>query len=443
MELDWPNYTSSEQNPEIIGVVANQSGEYTLTGKTEFGCEASSMLNVVVNVKPTVEINAPNSLCENDALQLTESGGTNINNWEWSNDKGATFSGQTWDLGAAQVDFSANYILKVTDSNGCIGDAEKMITINKAPNAGEDISLAYCQGESIDLSNQLVGNDPNGIFESSLNATQFDGTFLNTLNITEGNYAIVYKVERDGCPKDEATLSIKIDEQKMAGLDNMEMACQGTTIDLTGLLQQASEGGIFQETSNSGGLNGNDFSTSQLSPSNYIIDYVVGSGNTCGEDRASFTIEVAEQVSAGTDVASDICPSGIIDISMLLENATSGGIYTDLSPSNALAGSMLTADNLALGEYLFDYLVQSNNQCPSDTARISITVKDLLSAGMDNDSVFCIGAPISLSSLLVDADAGGEFSPLGGVLPDFTGTILSTEGLNAARSILNIKLAEQ
>ena len=324
-----------------------------------------------------------------------------------------------------------NIVLKVTDTNGCANTAEKTIAVNAAPKAGADATLAFCQGESIDLTTQLTNNDPNGTFESSLMANQLEGALLNTLNISEGNYAVTYKVEQEGCPSDEAVLSIQIDEQKMAGLDNAEMACQGTEIDLSSLLQQASTGGIFQETSNSGGLNGMIFNTAQVMPGNYALTYTVGNSNTCGEDQASILIEVAEQVKAGADVQTDICQVGTIDLNTLLDNPTIGGLFADISVSNSLNGSALTAENLPLGTYLFDYQVASANQCPSDTARLTINVKEFLSAGMDSDSSFCTGNPIDLTTLLVNADVGGVFNPTGTMLPDFSGTTLSTVGINA------------
>ena len=432
-EWNWSgsNYTSAEQNPILTNISDNQSGAYMLIGKTEFGCEASATVEVIVNPIPTISIEAAEMLCENDALVLKETGGNNITNWEWTNDQGGSFSGAEWDLGAAQVAFTATYALKVTDTNGCSTTTQKSITVNAAPKAGADQTLAFCQGESIDLTTQLSNNDPNGIFESNLGANQLEGTLLNTANISEGDYTVTYKVEQAGCPTDEAVLSIQIDEQKMAGLDNSEMVCQGTAIDLFSLLQQASEGGIFQETTSSGALSGQVFNTAQVLPGKYELSYTVGNSNTCGEDQASFVIEVAEQVKAGADVQTDICQVGTIDLVTLLDDPTTGGQFTDISASNSLSGSALTAENLPLGTYLFDYQVTSANQCPSDTARLTINVKEMLTAGMDSDTSFCTGDPIDLTALLVNADAGGTFNPMGNSLPDFSGTTLPTTGLTA------------
>ena len=433
------NFVSTEQHPVINNINTNQSGTYRLTGTTEFGCEASATLDINVNPIPTVSIDAAEVFCENDPLILREIGGNNITNWEWANDQGGSFSEATWDLGTAQVAFTAIYSLKVTDNNGCINTAEKSITVNAAPKAGVDKTLAFCQGESIDLNTQLTGNDPNGLFESSLTANQLDGAILNTLNTSEGEYAVTYKVTQEGCLDDEAVLSIKIDEQKMAGLDNSEFACQGTIIDLSTLLQQASTGGVF-ETTNGAALNGNTFNTQQLTAGNYEITYTVGKDNVCGQDQANFQIEVATQVKAGEDVQTDICQVGIIDLANLLEDNTEGGIFTDISSSNALNGSSLTAENLPLGTYLFDYEIASINQCPSDTARLTINVKDILTAGMDNEASFCIGNTVSLTDLLVDADAGGLFTPQGSALPDFSGTMLTTTDLAGSTINFNYRV---
>ena len=106
------NYTSIEQNPTINNVTADQSGNYSLTGKTAFGCEASSSITVNVNPIPTATIDAPAILCEKEDLALKETGGTNIVSWEWTNDQGLSFSGAEWNLGTAQVEFTAKYRFK-------------------------------------------------------------------------------------------------------------------------------------------------------------------------------------------------------------------------------------------------------------------------------------------------------------------------------------------
>ena len=425
------NFSAEEQNPILENIQNNQSGEYTLTGTTEFGCTATHKINIQVNAQPTINIDAPEVICENFPLILIENGGADLTSWDWSNDEGLTFSQANWDLGLAQTSFSSTYQLVVSDANGCTNSATKSILVNQAPNAGTDVAVAACQGEIVDIANLLVDSDPNGVFEPGLGLGELNGTIINTQNLEEGDYTLSYVVTTEACPSDEAIIALQIETTKSAGLDNSLQACQGLQVELKDLLQEADDGGVFEISMNMEALNGSVLSTEILPPGNYQIEYRIGIGSTCGEDKALFSVELADQVKAGIDVQTDLCQVGTFDLATILENATMGGDFIDLSQSNALNGSILSAENLPIGQYLFEYKIQSSNECPSDSAMIEVNIKDILTAGMDNEKTFCTGPAIALSDLLIEADAGGIFNPLGAPPPDFADDVIASAGLSS------------
>ncbi|MEM6320101.1 MAG: immunoglobulin domain-containing protein [Bacteroidota bacterium] len=429
VEWDWigVDFSSNEQNAQVINILPNQSGQFKLIGRTEFGCENADSLMVVVNASPAGEIVVAEKLCENTELVLRSSNSNTNVVQTWTGVDGATFEGSTWELGPAQISFSGIYQLAIIDENGCQNQREQAIEVITMPKAGEDTTFASCQGEFINLRDLLSGADASGTFELGAGLPTLDNTTLNTAMVNAGTYLINYSVEQETCPTAVATLTLEIDTPKAAGLDNSTTVCQGTSVALNDLLQAADVGGSYQATTNPNALIGDTWQTEALLPNTYLLNYV--QTNACGTDEAQLSIEVLEQVKAGPAISTDLCKGIPFDLSELLTDATEGGVFQDLTGTNALIGSQLTTTDLPLGDYVFAYEIASINECPSDTAQITITLKDLLTAGLDNEEAFCTGPTIDLKDLLVGADNGGSFTPISIAPPTLTEDIIATATL--------------
>ena len=420
-------FTSAEQNAQLAAITINQSGQFKLTGTSEFGCESTDNVVVIVNALPTAEIAAAEKLCENASLILNSTNDTPNLIHEWIGADGTNFEGNSWDLGPAQISFSGSYQLMVTDELGCSNQTEQQIEIVPMPEAGQDTLLANCQGTEVNLTNLLRDADANGLFELGAGLSILENNIVNTEGVAAGNYVINYRVVVETCPDDVAELRLKIDTPKAAGLDNTVEVCQGMEVALNELLQDADEGGIYQPLTNAEALDGNTWQTNQLSPATYLIDYV--QANACGTDQAQLAVNVLAQVKAGADVQIDLCKGSPFDLGDLLNDADEGGEFQDLSGTNALAGSILTTQDLPIGDYQFDYLITSNNNCPSDAATIDISLKEILTAGLDNTATFCTGPTVNLTELLIDADNGGDFIPIGIAPPNLSGNSIETANL--------------
>lgn len=104
-----PNsFSSSSQNPTITGAGASASGIYTVTATNSCG-SASATTSVTVNPLPSLAITAdgPTSFCPGGSVMLMASAAAN---YLWST--GATTQ-------SILVDTTGNYIVTVTDVNGC------------------------------------------------------------------------------------------------------------------------------------------------------------------------------------------------------------------------------------------------------------------------------------------------------------------------------------
>jgi hypothetical protein len=420
------NFSSTEQNPQIIGISTEQSGQFKLIGTTDYGCENRDSIVIQVHEQPIITIETKEKICENSPFILTSSSdniGLNIN---WTSVDGTTFNGAIWDLGPAKVPFSGNYRIEVMDEKGCRNQVEKEIVVITAPNPGMDTAVSTCQGTIVDIGSLLRGTNEKGVFELGAGLPDLENNLLNTAETTEGTYGIGYRVEKEGCPDGVAELILKIELPKKAGLDNSATICQGVTVELNDLLQEADIGGIYQTDANEAALVGNLWQSANLIPNDYTIHYI--QANACGMDQATFQIKLLEQVDAGEDVQTNLCPTGDIDLITLLLEANPQGIFQDLSATNALEGSLFATNDVDKGVYKFSYLVESENECPSDSAFLELTLNDSLNAGLDNFEQFCAGNFIKLSDLLLDADAGGIFTPLGISPPNLEGeTFESTD----------------
>ncbi|MEM6318198.1 MAG: T9SS type A sorting domain-containing protein [Bacteroidota bacterium] len=421
------NFSATQQNAQVMNIRPNQSGQFKLIGTSEFGCKSADSVQVRVYALPQVTIETTETICENTPFVLTSS--DEASNQSWVGANGATFSGSSWDLGLAELSFTGNYQLFITDEQGCSNRVEKIIEVVEAPRAGRDSALVVCQGTAINISELLRDADDSGIFLFGNGlSTATDGGTISTIDLSEGTYGLTYEVAADFCPAATAQFQIEVEVPKMAGLDNSISLCQGSTLDLLELVQMADVGGNFV-ADNEAVLDGSLFTSTQLPAGTYPVKYV--QSNTCGTNEATLEVTVLTQVQAGDNVQVDLCPDSPLDLSTLLTMSDPNGVFQDLSNSGALVDNLLETEELPFGTYNFSYRVNSDNECPSDSALITLILKDSLSAGQNNAASFCTGAPITLTELLLEGDIGGIFSPVGAGPANFMGTTIPTEGLNS------------
>ena len=85
-------------------------------------------------------------------------------------------------------------------------------------------------------------------------------------------------------------ITVTVDPPADAGDDNSTTVCDGTVVDLSGLVSVG--GGSFADDDGTGALTVASFDTAGLSPGSYNFTYTVASGNTCPADTALITVTV-------------------------------------------------------------------------------------------------------------------------------------------------------
>ena len=116
------------------------AGPYTVTVTGAGGCSSTATRSVTVNPLPTPAITGTTTFCQGNNSTLNAGGG--YANYLWST--GATT--QTLNVTA-----SSNYIVTVTDANGCSKSTNAVVTVNANPAPSITGPLAFCAGNSTTL----------------------------------------------------------------------------------------------------------------------------------------------------------------------------------------------------------------------------------------------------------------------------------------------------
>jgi CSLREA domain-containing protein len=124
-------------------ISANTTGTYTVTVTDVNGCTATDDQLITVNPHPT-----PNIL-------VTETSGTNNNDGilcsgDMATLDAGTYTAYLWSTNATTQTITStttqNYIVTVTNTNGCIGTDNQMIQVNPLPAASFNNALIVCPG---------------------------------------------------------------------------------------------------------------------------------------------------------------------------------------------------------------------------------------------------------------------------------------------------------
>jgi gliding motility-associated-like protein len=122
-------FTSSSQNPTQANSTVGMTGTYTLL--VSIGtCTASSTTNVVVNALPTPTVGSNSPLCVGQTINLTGAGGTT---YTWSGPGSYASNASNPSITNANTTNSGNYVLTVTNNNGCTNTANVNVVVNPLP----------------------------------------------------------------------------------------------------------------------------------------------------------------------------------------------------------------------------------------------------------------------------------------------------------------------
>jgi len=377
----------------------DQAGTYTYTVSSPGCADATATVTVSIIPPPNAGNDAVVLVCSSGTQNLFELLGPDAQpGGSWSP---ALSGGNIFD---ASTDSGGTFTYTVEGTNPCGSDSASVtVTITPAPNAGQDATLALCEGSA-----------PQDLFAALAGTPQTGGTWSPALASGTGvfNPAVdasgVYTYTIFGtapCPDAVASVTVQLVSPPNAGNDASVSVCSNATQDLFALLgANAQPGGTWSPVLSGGNI----FDGATDATGAYT--YTVSGAPSCPDDSAVVTVSVIQAPNAGQNGSVNICQSAAPQDLFTFLNGTPqpGGSW---SPALASGTGMFDPSVDAAGVYT--YTVGGIAVCANATASVTVQIVSPPNAGSDAVTNICSNTdPQDLFALLgADAQPGGTWSP--------------------------------
>ena len=181
-----PNgFTSTVQNPTIANVTAAAAGVYSLVVTNAAGCSSvAATTTVVINATPVATAANNGPMCEGGTLNLYGQP-AGASSYLWVGPNGYTSNVQNPVITNVTAAATGQYVLLVTNSNGCQGVAVTSVTIYAKPATTATNNGPLCSGSTLNLVGGPDGmvsyawTGPNGYTSNVQNPTIANATVAN------------------------------------------------------------------------------------------------------------------------------------------------------------------------------------------------------------------------------------------------------------------------
>jgi hypothetical protein len=157
--------------------------EFIVTVTDVNGCTATASRTLTVNPLPIASITGDNEICAGENTIFTANGG-------------ATYLWNTAETSASiTVDAAIEYIVTVTDLNGCTATASRTLTVTPLPNAGADVSVTCYETGVAVMSASGVGTWTLGTSAGTAIITNPNSATTTITNFSiNGTYELIWTV---------------------------------------------------------------------------------------------------------------------------------------------------------------------------------------------------------------------------------------------------------
>ncbi|TLX78280.1 T9SS type B sorting domain-containing protein [Labilibacter sediminis] len=412
-------FTSSDQNPVLNSVTTANAGVYTLVVEDANTCQASVTTTVVVNSNPTITTSSNSPICVNGTLNLTSTpngGSGSYTTFAWTGPNTFISADQNPTISNVSLANAGNYIVTVTDDNGCSSDG--LTTENVVVNARPTVSLSYnnpvCLNTTLTITATAAGGSANYVnYIWTKSGVVIPGETGSTLTIVSAAltdaalYGVI--VEDDaGCSSDEGTINVVVHALPVATASNDGPACVGDNVILSGGPDGMSTYAWTGPNGFISGLQNPTLSTVVVGDAG-TYTLLITDANTC--QNSTTTNVVVNEVNAGLSVSAPapglttICAG--TSVTFNASAADGSGNYTydfhlirggvDTSVQNG--GSVTyTTNTLQDGDEVYVIVTDATNTCTDTTPSIEMTVisnpvptLNITSAG---GNVICLGSTV-------------------------------------------------
>ncbi|MBK7111597.1 MAG: gliding motility-associated C-terminal domain-containing protein [Flavobacteriales bacterium] len=387
----------------MIDPATMSAGVYTYTAAGTAPCpDETATVTVTINIPPDPGSDGAITLCSTDAAASLFAllGGTPDAGGTWSGPS-AVVSGM---IDPATMSAGA-YVYTVAGTAPCPNETATVnVTINPAPDAGVDGSIALCiTSPAVSLFAQLGGTpDAGGTWNgpSPVIGGQFDPTTM-----TAGAY--IYSVSGIApCPSDQSTVTVNVVTNPDPGTPGAATLCStDASIDLFATLNGTPDaGGIWTGPST--------VVAGQFDPATNtagVYTYTIAVPPPCVSVSSTVTITLVQPPNAGTDGSLTLCISSPATslFTSLNGSPNAGGTWSGPSP---VVGGQFDPATMTAGDYL--YTVNGTAPCPSASATVSVSVATNPDPGTPGAATLCsTDASIDLFATLNGTpDAGGTWT---------------------------------
>lgn len=364
-------------NPNIAGI---GSHELVFTHTDNIGCVNTDTSEIVVLPLPTINITGTNTtICFGDTATLSPSGGQN---YSWTTLFGNAVAGS----GTINVSpqFTTDYILRGENNLGCANRDTIRVAVNQLPTVAVSSNAnTICPQDTATLTASgafsYTWSPSNEIYNNNNNTVQVSPPTPTTFEVTGTDF--------NGC-ENSTTINITLHNNPTLNITTTaDTICNGETTSIT-----VSGANTYNWTPNTG-LNGNNLSTVNASPTNSITYQVTGtSADGCKSvDSVSITVIQLPIVQVSSANPNNLC---LGDSVILTASGADTYVWTPSITLNTDTGTSVVASPNLTTTY---FVTGTAGFGCKGTASVTVGVNpplQLLSAG----DLICLGEDATLTS---------------------------------------------
>ncbi|MCX6182402.1 MAG: hypothetical protein NT150_10780, partial [Bacteroidetes bacterium] len=366
----FTSYTWSDGSTAVPSISVSTPGNYSVEVIDGKGCKNKDDINVAFSTNLKFSIGNDTTLCAGATITL---------------DAGAGFSTYAWNGGGSgqtkAVTSSGQYIVNVTNTNGCSGADTINVTINPIINVSVPNSSVNICGGNTALLNPTVNGGSEGF--SYLWTGSGSGTNPTFTASTPGIYTLT-ATDSKGCKnKVDVSVSVSANSKVSLGKDTVVCSAAGLTLD--------AGAGFSTYTWNGGGSG----QTKAVTSSGQYIVNVTNNKGCSSADTINVTINPIINVSVPNNTV-NICGGNSTLLNPTV-NGGSGGFTYLWSGSGSGTNPSFTAS--VPGLYTLN---ATDSKGCKNKIDITVTVSANTNVSLGKDTIVCS----SSAGLTLDAGAG-------------------------------------